>query len=278
MRRRDFLRRSAVASIPVLLQGCGLSLPEIRPPRESQPEDPWLAQFDIDSGGISQVVDALGNNGGDFGEAFFQYRRAAALRWTAGAVTGKSDDAIAGAGLRVVRNGRSGFRHTRALDVDTLTKMARLAAEEPGVQPAEEAAQRGLEFLEPGSAYRRQAPDQGLGQREAVVARLDALIRKAEPAIDNVDINLSVVDEWILIATLDGRLVGDRRPLIRLSAQAFMTRGAETQSGFAALSLRQAIDDRVAGDRDAGAEHLGLYPDQPDLDHRRADLSVAGLV
>jgi hypothetical protein len=43
----------------------------------------------------------------------------------------------------------------------------------------------------------------------------------------------------------------------------------------AARGARRRLAHRPAGGRDAGAEHLGLHPDQPHLDHRRAGLSVA---
>src|SRR5690606_22155865 len=49
-------------------------------------------------------------------------------------------------------------------------------------------------------------------------------------------------DEQILIATQDGRLVADRRPLSRISAQAVATRGGQLVSGVASLSARAGID------------------------------------
>lgn len=242
MRRRDFLHRSAVVSVPFLLEGCGLTLPTTSVPVEPKPEDPWLTHFDVDARGLSQVLDALESNGNDFGEIYFQDRSTAALRWNSGTVLTRSRDAFSGAGLRVVKGGQSGFHHTDVLDAETLTSAALAAAagletSEPGLRP-----DGGMQFSRPGSAYRADDVTDSLEQREDIASRLEALIREAEPGTSEVDINLTVTDEWVLIATLDGRLLADRRPMFRLSAQAVMTRDGETHSGFAALSSRQTVE------------------------------------
>ena len=41
---------------------------------------------------------------------------------------------------------------------------------------------------------------------------------------------------------------------------------------------RRRLAHRAAGDRDAGGRHLGLHPDQRDLDHGRPDLPRVGVV
>ncbi len=246
MRRREFLRGTAVVSVPYLLNGCGLTLPVARPPAEPQPEDPWLQHFAIDSRGLSRALDALGSRGGDFGEIYYQDRRTSALRWNSGTVLTRTSDAFSGAGLRVVKGQQSGFRHTEALDAESLVSAALAAAADVGMGEPQPRDGTGLQFSSPAEVYPEGSATEGLELGANIAERLESQVRAAEPGVAEVDINLTLVDEWVLMAMLDGRLVADRRPMFRLSAQAVMSGGGETHSGFAALSLRQTIDQADA--------------------------------
>ncbi|HET6628241.1 MAG TPA: metallopeptidase TldD-related protein, partial [Woeseiaceae bacterium] len=79
--------------------------------------------------------------------------------------------------------------------------------------------------------------------------RVDAQARKADESIEKVSVYWMDADERVLIATLDGHIVTDRRPMTRLSAQVTAVRDGETQSGFSNIAAREGFawytDDRV---------------------------------
>lgn len=57
-----------------------------------------------------------------------------------------------------------------------------------------------------------------------------------------MDSHLSGADERVVIATLDGRIVADQRPMTRLSVQVTARRGGSSEIGFASISAREDID------------------------------------
>lgn len=242
MQRRAFLRGSAVVSVPLLVSGCGLSLPLVGQDaaRASRPEDRWLEYFDIDDRSLARTLEALGANGADFGEAFFQHRATSTVRLSGGSPVTVDEARLEGAGLRVVRGGQSGFRSTTSLGTGSLLNAAMAAA--AALSNAEPVLPAHRQFLAPGSAYSSGDIARDDARLKAIVTRLESLVRNADATIVDVDVTLTSIDEWVLIATLDGRLAADRRPMTRLSVQAVMRRGGETQSGFAAVARRQSIE------------------------------------
>ena len=139
----------------------------------------------------------------------------------------------------------SGFAYTEELTLPGMLAAARaavsmLSSETPDlVLPAE-----GYRWVEPAAMYDQQLE---MEQMNAELLRqrlrqIDVAVRAADPAINDVQLRWSDSDERVLIATLDGRLLSDRRPLTRLSAQAVAARSGQVASGFASLSARAGLD------------------------------------
>ena len=70
----------------------------------------------------------------------------------------------------------------------------------------------------------------------------DAECLAGDPAVQKVSVNWADADERVLIATLDGHLIMDHRPMTRLTAQVTATKDGETQSGYSNIAARQDYD------------------------------------
>lgn len=68
------------------------------------------------------------------------------------------------------------------------------------------------------------------------------MLRAADPAIDKVTVQLTDTDERVLIATLDGRLLTDRRPSALLGLMVTAKRNDQTQSNMVSLGARDGLD------------------------------------
>ena len=79
-------------------------------------------------------------------------------------------------------------------------------------------------------------------RRAGILQDVDAQVRLGDPTASEVVVELTDTDERLLIATIDGRLQTDRRPLSRLSVQLVSVRDGSTQSGFSSRSSRAGID------------------------------------
>lgn len=242
--RRRFLRAAAaggaLVTMPVFLSGCGLRRAAIV--EEPMPGDPFLDWFALDRGRLARVMSTLTGKGADAAEIYLQHRRESVMRLERGDTAPPRTDVVQGAGLRVLAGGRRGFAYTEDLSLEGLLAAARAAADGFGAAPV--AAPVRYTLREPGDLYVTEIHwgDVGRAAERALLERVDALCRSADPAVDDVRISLSGADERILIATHTGELVADRRPMTRLSVQVSATKNGSTQEGFASIAARAGPD------------------------------------
>jgi TldD protein len=270
MKRRQFLKNaaagSAVLTMPSFLAGCG-----VQPATnlaQPAPENPFLEWFALDEPGLVRVMRALTAGGADAGELYLQHGRSNSLVLENGIVT-RSETAIQqGAGARVIRSGQAGFAATEDLTIPGLEAAARAAA-----SIASSAGPGGVRTpvqQQPGSLYVTSTPwaDVGGERRLSLLQVIEAEARRLDAAVQSVAVSWEDGDERILVATVDGRLVADSRPMTRVTVVVTATRAGETHSGFANIAARDDIDwythERLKGvAADAVSRTLSLFEARP---------------
>ena len=252
MQRRHFLRGAmaggVLVTMPAFLNGCSVRQPDLV--AAPLPEDPFLDWFAVDRATLSRTVAELGGDGADAAELFLQHRRESRLRMRHGELGSARVDIDQGAGLRVIKHGSTGFAYTEDLSGPALLRAARSAAKRPG--GAAQADSVDLVAEPRGTLYttRLAWSDVGIDRKAPLLRKVDALARSADPSVTDVEISWSDTEERVLIATLDGRLVTDHRPMTRLGIQVTMTRNGVAHSGFANIAARDEWswydDERIA--------------------------------
>jgi len=253
IKRRKFLGQlaagSAVVSMPAFLSGCGVN--RAVAVAEPTPANPFLEWFAVDQAVIARVMAELTKNGADAADLYFQHRRTNELRMEHSIVSGGDSDILQGVGLRVVIGEQAGYAFTAELTAESMLAAAQTAAAVASGNVA--VPPQAFSLSDPGDLYRVELPwaDVAAASKLRILQRVDVEARRADPTVHNVSVAWADVDERIMIATLDGRLILDHRPLTRLSAQVTATRGDNVQSGFASISARQELswytDERVDG-------------------------------
>lgn len=244
MNRRDFLSRAAaggaVLAMPAFLAGCGVQPATAL--REPPPDNPFLDWFDIDQATIRQVMSTLTGRGADFAELFFQHARTSSLMYEAGAVS-KAESAIGqGVGLRVVLGEHTGFASTEDLSLGGMEEAAREAS--TASAGAASILAKTFQPATPGELYTVTVPWSAVGveQKQLLFDYVEREAKRLDPAVEKVTIQWSDADERILIATADGRLVTDRRPMSRMTLVVTARKGQQVQSGFASVAARDGLD------------------------------------
>lgn len=251
IKRRQFLggmaAGSAILTMPAFLAGCGIAPATkiAKPP----PENPFLQWFGVDEPTIARVMAELTVNGADAADLYFQHQRVNVLGMEDGIVSRANSEILQGVGLRVVIGEQTGYAFTEDLTLPSMLAAAQTAA----------AIAKGSKVVVPqsfnprqaGDLYRTEVPwaDIGVEQKLPVLQRVDRMARSADSSVGKVSVYWADVDDRVLIATLNGHLVTDHRPMTRLSAQVTATRGDETQSGFSNIAAREEFswytDERV---------------------------------
>lgn len=244
MKRREFLRSAAasgaILTVPAFLQGCGTQFGSII--SEPAPPNPFLDYFGVDESMLAQLMSALTSKGADIADAYFQHRRSTQLSLSNSAVGDAGSGIEQGVGFRVITGEQAGFASTEDLTLSGMLAAAESAAAIATGSPAP--APERLRFLPEGDLYvvTTSWADIGVDQKAEILRSIDEKARSADPAIESVTVKWDDVDERVMIATLDGGVITDNRPMTQLTLVITATRDGETQTGFSSIAARAGID------------------------------------
>jgi len=104
-------------------------------------------------------------------------------------------------------------------------------------------APQALAPKEMGDMYSTRLPwaDVGVDQKVPILEFVEEKARSLEPSVEKVSVYWADSDERVMIATLDGSLVTDRRPMTRLTVLVTAKKGEEVQSGYANIAAREEL-------------------------------------
>ncbi len=251
IRRREFLGSmaagSAVLAMPAFVSGCGVM--QARDLASATPANPFLDWFAVDEAIISRVMAELTANGADSADLYFQHRRSNYLGMEDGIVSRANATISQGVGLRVVVGEQTGYAFTEDVTLSSMLAAARTAA----------SIANGMEVVPPqafdhkktGDLYAMQMPwsEVGIDKKLPLLQYVDRQARAADETVSKVSVHFSDVDDRVMIATLDGRLVTDHRPMTRLTARVTASRAGVNQTGFANIAAREEFawytDERI---------------------------------
>ncbi|MEG3092722.1 metallopeptidase TldD-related protein [Sphingomonas sp. PB1R3] len=202
-----------------------------------------LAPSGLDIGNLSRTLGGLASAGTDLADLFFETRRTRTLRLEDGRVAGGSYQIGQGVGARAARGGQVAFAHSAEMNASALATLAEavraldgghggeIAVPITGTPPLH-ALYPPVTLNTPGSA----AP------WIALLERIDALARAADPRVSRVDAFLRIMDQTMLVADLDGRIAGDVRPTMQLFVTIVAESGGRRAQGQAGLGGRHGIE------------------------------------
>jgi TldD protein len=244
IKRREFLGHvaagSAVLTVPAFLGGCGVQ--QATAIVDSVPENPFMDWFGVDQGTVVQVMSELSANGAEIADLYFQYSRVSSIAFDEGAVSSANSEIEQGVGLRVVSAGQTGYAFTEDLTLPSMQTAARIAA---AVASGNRIAPPQIYNPKPiGGMYATNVSwsDVGIDEKLPLLQFVDEKARALDAAVSNVALYWNDVDERVMIATLDGHLVTDRRPMTRITVVVTAQKGDEIQSGFASIAAREEVD------------------------------------
>ena len=228
----------AFAAVPGLLSSCATQ-ESVAVNDAPALDNLFTTWFGLDEASVGRVMSALAANGADIADAFFELSTSNSVVLEHGEVGAVYTDSRRGAGLRVVRDGDVDFASIESLDLESLLQTANAVARgrtQPLPWQAELAATRNLYPLTVSWSDVTQA------DKIRVLQSVDALARAADPSVESVTLRWEDSRQTVMIATLDGRLLSDVRPLTRLSLVVTAARGDARQTGFSSMAARAGID------------------------------------
>jgi len=241
IKRRDFLGTvaagSAIITMPGFLSGCGVQTATAI--ASATPENPFMEWFGVDQAVVARVMSELTSRGADTADLYFQHTRNNSLTLEDGIVSSANSGIQQGVGLRVVIGEQTGYAFTEDLTMQSMLAAARTAS--AIASGSQVVAPQSFNPLETGDLYTTTVPwaDVGVAQKLPVMKFIEQQAKSKDAAIEKVAVYWRDGDERVMIATLDGKLVTDHRPMARVTVVVTAKKGDETQTGYANIAARE---------------------------------------
>ena len=203
----------------------------------------------LDDARLDRVFGEVLSHSVDAADLYFQLSRDEAWSLEDGIVKDGSASIEQGVGVRALAGEKTGFAYSDEIILPALEQASR-AARAIAMQGGDKRIQAwtpraGHELYlpaDPGSALSD-------SQKVAWLERVDRETRKLDPRIVQVNVSVTASHEVVLIATSEGDLAADVRPLVRMNVSVLVEQNGRREQGYAGTGGRYSLAELVAADR-----------------------------
>ncbi|MGB4333707.1 MAG: metalloprotease TldD [Chromatiaceae bacterium] len=235
--------------------------------------DQILSPAGLDTGHIEQLLGQLKTTAIDAADIYFQYSRLQSWMLEDGIIKDGNFNIERGAGLRAQSGEKTGFAYADEVQFETLLQAAKAAR-----AIARSGGEGRVKLAGQGQGRRLYEPIDPLGSlsdedKVALLHRVDEEARRLDPRVRQVIASLVAVRDLVLIASDDGRLSADLRPLVRLNVSVIVEDGDRREQGASGGGARADLGYFLAEDRALGYAREAVHQALINLD---ADAAPAG--
>ena len=215
-------------------------------------EDLMLRPAGLDENRLLRVLGTVMGQAVDDADLYFQWSREESWALEDGIVKEGHHSIEQGVGVRVLAGDKTGFAYSDEIAMPALEEASR-AARAIAYQ-GQQAAGGAVQAWHAPAARRLYRPEDPLiavgdSSKVALLARMDAEARKIDPRVKQVMASLVGVHEVVLVATSDGTLAADVRPLVRCNVTVIVEQNGRREQGYSGGGGRFSLEELLEGDR-----------------------------
>jgi len=202
---------------------------------------------------LEQLMGEVLGGAVEYADIYFEYTVSDAVGIEEGIVKSASQHVSQGAGVRGVAREKTGYAYSDDITLKALEQAARTArAIAEGSSSSAPVAVRVGPPARDLYPVRTPPTEVPITDKVELLAKVDAAARAADPRIVNVLASVATEYRVILIATSEGLVVGDIRPLSRLNVSCIAEEGTNRQIGTHGAGGRTEFTQFLEGDAYAG--------------------------
>ncbi|MFZ1907098.1 MAG: DNA gyrase modulator, partial [Steroidobacteraceae bacterium] len=195
--------------------------------------DLMLAPGGLDDRRLDRVFGEVLSHSVDFADLYFQHSQQESWSLEDGIVKDGSASIEQGVGVRALAGEKTGFAYSDEIVLPALEEASH-AARAIAVHGGQRTlgpwrAQRGHALYLPADP----AASLAAADKVAWLERVDREARRLDPRIVHVSASVIAVHEVVLIATSDGELAADVRPLVRFNVSVLVEQNGRREQGYA---------------------------------------------
>ena len=201
----------------------------------ARPADFFDQQYGMNTTSLQRVLDRTLSPQIDYADLYFQYEVSDAVSLEEGEVKQGSKQINQGVGIRALAGEKTGYAFSDEITVPSLESAARTAREiaQSTSQSASVAVQGAQAPAHDLYAVQVAGTDIPVQRKLDLLQQIDTFCRAYDPRITKVQTSFSSVHKLVLIASSDGKVVGDVQPLLRLNVACIAEAGGNRQNGSA---------------------------------------------
>ncbi len=203
----------------------------------------------LDIARVDRVLGDVMGHAVDAADVYFQLAREESWALEDSIVKEGGASIEQGVGVRALAGEKTGFAYSDEVVLPALEEAGRAAR-----AIAASGTQHSLRAMHPAgghSLYLPVDPGTALTDQEKVgwLERVDRETRAFDPRIVQVMASVASVYEVVMVATSDGTLAADVRPLVRFNVSVIAEQGGRREQGYAGSGGRFTLADLVEGDK-----------------------------
>ena len=203
----------------------------------------------LDDGRLDRIFGEVLTHSVDFADLYFQLAHQESWSLEDGIVKDGSASIEQGVGVRALAGEKTGFAYSDEIVLPALEEASRAAR-----AIAVHGGERRVSAWRPQAGHRLYFPADPVASlstqdKVAWLERVDRETRRIDPRIVQVTASVTAVHEVVLIATSEGELAADVRPLVRFNVVVLVEQNGRREQGYAGAGGRYSLADLVAGDR-----------------------------
>jgi TldD protein len=203
----------------------------------------------LDDARIERVFGQVMTHAVDFADVYFQLAREESWALEDGIVKEGSASLEQGVGVRALSGEKTGFAYSDEIVLPALEEASRAAR-----AIALQGQARQVQAWHPRAGHHLYLPIDPVATlrddaKVAWLARVDRETRALDPRIVQVMASVTAIHEVVLVATSDGELAADVRPLVRFNVSVIAEANGRREQGYAGSGGRFSLEDLVAGDK-----------------------------
>ncbi len=201
-----------------------------------------LEPAELDNKDLDLALNRLVSGSVDWGDFYFQRSLSESWSLEDGIVRSGNWNVDQGVGVRAVSGERTGFAYADSIALPALLEAATSAR--AIARAGQSGRQRVFHPVQVPALYGEMDPiaSHPAGRKVDLLKTVDAYTRSLDPAICQVSVNLSLNHDTVLIASSEGDLAGDIRPLVRLDVRVVMENGDRREQGFSGGGGRYELE------------------------------------
>src|SRR5215468_8610875 len=203
----------------------------------------FTGKFNISISDIESLLGVALSKGGEYADLYFEYTTLNSLSLEEQLIKSANRAVRQGVGVRVISGEKTGYAYCDEIDVAAIRKAALTAAHiaqsQPCVGPINVSPSRPARDLYPIAQL---IDDEPLPRKIELLNRIDRKSRAFDPRIREAQVSLADEFKVVMVATSEGKLIGDAQPLARMRVMCIADDDGNLQSGYSGGGGRVGMD------------------------------------